>query len=245
MALRIGRVPYLHTEPFYVGMRRRDVTLCPLVASAIAGAAHKGEIDAAPVPLVHCPGLADTWQPVAGFCIASAQQAGSCLLHARQPISALSGVSIGIPDEAATAVRLLDVLLQRKYHIQPGPYVSPQAAPEALLLMGNEGLRQRRGGAGFAHTYDLGAEWHAWTGLPCVFARWMVRREVSTADRTKLEEMLYVGLEEGVNALCELAKPRQDLLMLPRDVVTYIQGFRYYIGRAEEQAIEQFQHYIQ
>jgi hypothetical protein len=33
--------------------------------------------------------------------------------------------------------------------------------------------------------------------------------------------------------------------MLPRDIATYIQGFRYYIGRAEQRAIEQFQGYLQ
>jgi hypothetical protein len=32
--------------------------------------------------------------------------------------------------------------------------------------------------------------------------------------------------------------------MLPRDIVTYIQGFRYYIGKSEQQAIDQFQRYL-
>ena len=59
-------------------------------------------------------------------------------------------------------------------------------------------------------------------------------------DRALLEDTLYVGLEEGVNALYGLADPREDLLMLPRDIVTYIQGLRYYIGHAEQQSIEQF-----
>ena len=63
-------------------------------------------------------------------------------------------------------------------------------------------------------------------------------------DRALLEEALYVGLEEGVGALCHVANPREDLLMLPRDIVKYIQGFRYYIGRSEQQAIEQFRRYL-
>ncbi len=64
-------------------------------------------------------------------------------------------------------------------------------------------------------------------------------------DKARLEEALYIGLEDGVDTLCQIARPRQDLLMLPRDVVTYIQGFLYYMGRAEQQAIEQFQRYLQ
>ena len=105
--------------------------------------------------------------------------------------------------------------------------------------------RQRRGAPGFSYTYDLGAEWHAWTGLPFVFARWMVRKEAAAKDKALLEEALYVGLEDGVEALYQVAEPREDLLMLPRDIVTYIQGFRYYIGKSEQQAIDQFQRYLQ
>ena len=101
------------------------------------------------------------------------------------------------------------------------------------------------GGRQVSYTYDLGAEWHAWTGLPFVFARWMVRKEVAAKDKALLEETLYVGLEDGVEALYQVAAPREDLLMLPRDIVTYIQGFRYYTGKSEQQAIEQFQRYLQ
>jgi predicted solute-binding protein len=73
----------------------------------------------------------------------------------------------------------------------------------------------------------------------------MVRREVSPNDLAMLEEALYVGLEEGVDALCQLAEPRQDLYMLPRDITAYIQGFRYFIGRSEQQAIDRFRGYLQ
>ena len=127
-----------------------------------------------------------------------------------------------------------------KYQVQPTAYGPLQAAHDAFLLIGNQALRQRSGAPGFPYTYDLGAEWHAWTGLPFVFARWMVRKEVAAKDKALLEETLYVGLEDGVEALYQVAAPREDLFMLPRDIVT-IQGFRYYTGKSEQQAIEQFQ----
>jgi len=245
MALRVGRVPYLHAEPFYVDMARRGMALYELAPRAVAVAAARGEIDAGPVPLAECFCLQDRFEPVAGFCVASVQHAGSSLLYSTRPITALAGTHIGVTDEASTTLRLLDVLLRVKYQVQPVAYVPLQAAHDAFLLIGNDALRQRRGAPGFPYTYDLGAEWHAWTGLPFVFARWLVRRDVAPTDRTLLEEALYTGLEDGVNALCQLTRPRQDLLMLPRDIATYIQGFCYYIGRAEAQAIDLFQHYLQ
>jgi chorismate dehydratase len=245
MALRIGRVPYLHAEPFYVDMARRGLALTELVPRAVTVAVANGEIDAGPVPLVDSFRLEDRLQAVAGFCIASVQDAGSSLLFSTKPIEALAGAHIGITDEASTAPRLLEVLLRLKYQVRTAVYGSLDASHAAFLLIGNEGLRQRTGVSGFPYTYDLGAEWHAWTGLPFVFSRWMVRKDVSPQDLAVLEEALYVGLEEGVDALCELARPRRDLYMLPRDIATYIQGFRYFIGRSEEQAINRFCQYLQ
>jgi len=245
MALRIGRIPYLYAEPFYFDMARRGMAFSECVPGSIAVAMANGTIDAGPVPLVDCCRLEDRFESVAGFCVASVQRAGSSLLYSTKPITDLAGAHIGVTDEAATTLRLLRVLLHVKYQIQPAAYGPLQAAHDAFLLIGNQALRQRRGAPGFSYTYDLGAEWHAWTGLPFVFARWMVRKEVAARDKALLEETLYVGLEDGVEALYQVAEPREDLLMLPRDIVTYIQGFRYYIGKSEQQAIDQFQSYLQ
>lgn len=245
MALRIGRIPYLHAEPFYVDMARRGLALIELTPRAVGVAAANGEIDAGPVPLVDSFHLEDRMQAVAGFCIASVQEAGSSLLFSVKPIETLAGTYIGVTEEASTAPRLLDVLLRLKYRVRTVNYGPLTASHEAFLLIGNEGLRQRMGTPDFPYIYDLGAEWHAWTGLPFVFSRWMVRKDVSPRDRALLEESLYAGLEEGIDALCQLAQPRADLHMLPRDVAQYIQGFQYYIGRSEQQAIDQFQRYLQ
>lgn len=245
MALRIGRVPYLHAEPFYVAMARPGITLHDLVPGAMAVAATHGDIDAGPVPLVASWHLQDRFEPVAGFCVASVQHAGSCLLYSTRPISALAGAYIGVTAEAASARGLLHVLLRLKYQVQPAAYVPLQAAHDAFLLIGNAALRQRLGVAEHPYTYDLGTEWYAWTGLPFVFARWLVHKAIPLQDKTRLEEALYLGLEDGVEALCQVARPRADLLMLPREVVTYIQGFRYYLGRAEEQAMAQFHSCLQ
>jgi chorismate dehydratase len=245
MTLRVGCIPYLHSEPFYFDMARRGLVLSELVPSALATAAADGKIDAGLLPLADCFRLADRFQPVAGFCLATRQKTGSTLLYSTRPLEALDGAQIGILDEAATAPRLLHVLLRLKYQVQPAAYVPLQAAHDAFLLIGNHGLRRRRGAPGFPYLYDLGEVWYDWTGLPFVFARWMVRKDVTPQDRALLEDALYVGLEEGVDALHRIAEPREDVLMLPRDVVRYVRGFRYYISREEQQAIEQFEQYLQ
>jgi chorismate dehydratase len=242
MVMRVGRVPYLHYEPFYFDMVRRGIELCELSPAELCAAAGEGEIDAGPIPLGDSFRLEDRFQPVAGFCLASLKQASSLLLFSSKPIEALHGAQIGITHEASTPPWLLHLLLRLKYQVQPAAYVSLQDPHEAFLLIGNRALRQRMGARSFPHRYDLGAEWYSWTGLPCVFSRWMVRQDIDPKDRALLEDTLYVGLEEGVNALYGLADPREDLLMLPRDVVAYVQGLRYYAGSAEQRGIDQFRH---
>ncbi len=67
---------------------------------------------------------------------------------------------------------------------------------------------------------------------------------MDTKDIALLEDTLYVGLEDGVDALYHLNEPRDDLLMLPRDVVIYIQGLRYFIGLSEQKGIDKFREYL-
>lgn len=235
----------MHCEPFYFDMERRGIELYEMVPSAVASAAQEGEIDAGLAPLVDCFRLEDRFQPVSGFCVASTEWAGSVFLYSTKPIEELDGARIGITDEDSTAPKLLQVLLNLKHRVQPEAYVSLREPNDAFLLVGNRALRQRRGARGFPHKYDLGQEWNVWTGLPFVFSRWIVRKDLDSKDIALLEDTLYVGLEDGVDSLYHLNEPREDLLMLPKDIVDYIQGLRYYVGLSEQKAIDQFRQYLE
>jgi chorismate dehydratase len=156
--MRVGRVPYLHAEPFYFDMARRGIELDELVPSALVAAAEHGEIDAGPMPLAASFRLEERFQPVAGFCVAGARQAGSIFLYSTVPIAELNGAGIAVSDEASSAPSLLQILLRLRYGVQLKGYVPLTASHDGLVLVGNEALRQRLGVPGFRHTYDLGAE---------------------------------------------------------------------------------------
>lgn len=242
--MKVGRIPYLSCEPFYFEMERRGMALYDVVPSAMAGAIALGEIDAGPVPLADCFRLADHFRFLSGFCVATIRKTGSVMLHAKQPIEALSGSRIGIPGEAATSFRLLQVLLALKYQVQPAAYVPLADAYDAFLLIGNEGLRRRGGAREYPYIYDLGEEWYQWTSLPFVFVRWLVRKDMDRKAAAVLEDTLYVGMQDWADGLFRLAKSRDDLLMHPRDILEYTQGIRYFIGVPEHRAIDRFQQYL-
>jgi chorismate dehydratase len=245
MALKVARVPYLSCEPFYFEMERRGVELYDTVPSALAGAAARGEIDAGPMPLVHCFHLDEQFRFLSGFCLATVRRASSVALHSKRPIHELTGSSIGIPDEAATAALLVKVLLTLKHHVQPAAYVPFGETNDAFLLIGSEGLRQRHGVWDYPHTYDLGEEWSQWTGLPFVFARWVVRKSLDRTEVTSLEDALYTGMQDWADGLFRAAEGRDNVLMHPRDILEYTQGIRYFLGVPEQRAIERFKHYLE
>jgi chorismate dehydratase len=242
--MKVGRIPYLSCEPFYFAMEQRGIALSDVVPSAMAEAAATGAIDAGPAPLTDCFHLAEQFRFLSGFCLATIRKAGSVVLHAQRPIQELTAARIGIPAEAATSFRLLQVVLALKYQVQSVEYVTLTDPYDAFLLVGNEGLRQRHGIEDYPHTYDLGEEWYQWTRLPFVFARWIVRKDLDRKAVAVLEDTLYVGLQDWADGLFRSSPAREDLLMHPRDILEYTQGIRYFIGVTEQRAMERFQYYL-
>ena len=250
MAIKVARIAYLGCEPFYYDMDRRGIQLLNMTPNTTAAALRNGEIDSGPVPLTDCIRLDDGFQPVSGFCIAAISNSGTSVLHSKQPITELNGSRIALPVEVSTSRSLLQILLTLKHGIKPGAFVGLEDvgdgadSHDALLLVGNQSLRRRRGVRGFPHKYDLGEEWREWTGLPFVFSRWMVRTDMDRTDASILEDALYVGQEEWLNNLYRMSGPRDDLLMLPKDVLEHIQSLRYYLGVTEQRSIELFAQHL-
>jgi len=245
MKIRVARLPYVSSELLYFDMERRGIELHQMTPSAISSAAEAGEIDAGPIPLADCARLEDRFRTLSGFCIATITSAGSVFLHSTKPIGELTGSRVGFTSGASTALKLLQVLLSLKYHVEPRAYVSLEDPNDAQLHIGNLGLRNRGGMRGFPHRYDLGEEWHEWTGLPFVFARWMVRRDLDSADAAVLEEAIYASLQDWSEGLFHLSDPPDSVRMHPRDILIHVQGFHYFIGVPEQKSIDLFLQYLQ
>jgi chorismate dehydratase len=245
MPARIARIPYLSCEPFYFDMERRGIALHDTTPSSLVDAAVRGEIDAGPIPLTDCWRLDDAFRFLSGFCLATIRRAGSVVLHSKVPMQELTGCQLAISGDAATSSLLLKVLLALKYHVSPAAYVTVEEANDAFLLVGSEGLRQRHGVWDYPHTYDLGEEWYQWTGLPFVFARWMVRKTLDRKDVAVLEDMLYVGLQDWADGIFRSTGSRDDVLMHPRDILEYTQGIRYFLGVPEQRAMDLFARHLE
>jgi len=214
--LRVGGLPYLNSEPFFAyleGVER--VSMMPRALGAVMA---RGELDAGLVSLADALAMGDALRRLP-FGIATPGATGSVLLFTRKPLPALHG---------AKDVRWTTV---------------PEAtdAIDAILVIGDEALRRRSRPSGFTTCVDLGAEWHAWTGLPAVFAVWVVRRAVSDEAQTRLAAAIDAALIRGLANLDAIATRRHgDTGITEAEVVAYLRNFIYRFGPAELRAIEEF-----
>ncbi len=244
MAINVGRVPDLNFEPFYIDMERRGLVLHNRSLKDVPQALRDGEIDAGPVSLADSFALEDICVPVSGFCLAAANRAGSNLLYSKKPMEELSQATIAAATNDSTTRKLFQVLLAQKQNGNADSFVEMSEEHDAFVISGDDALRRRRGARGYGHRYDLGEEWHTMTGLPFVFARWMARKEMGEDEMLLVEDTLYVGLEDGVDSLFHLSEPKDHLLMMARDVVEYIIGYRYFVGLSERKSIDLFKEYL-
>jgi chorismate dehydratase len=241
--IRIGKIPFLNCVLFFHGLENEaGIHLEPLVPRALSSAASEGEVDAGPVPLVTTWGIEDRFRPLDEFCISTIDRARSILFFSKRPFDRLDGATIGITQETSTSVRLLKTLLMHAWRVRPAQFTHVDwPNNDAFLLIGDEALIHRRGVKDYPHVADLGEVWHKWTGLPFVFARWMVRKDLPEADAQCVVQMLDRSLAEGWAHFERVVSPRTaDLHMTIEEMREYLRGFRFRMTTAEHQAIGKF-----
>jgi len=249
--MRIGKIPYLNSVLFYglcetdgsaASIEGEKIELVPLVPRQLSGAVVENAVDAGPVPLVTCWDIADRYEPLGDFCIATADKARSILFFSKRPVAELDGAAIGVTAETSTSVRLLKVLITHYYRVHPGAWVHLDwPNNDAFLLIGDEALIHRRGVKDYPHVVDLGEVWHAWTGLPFVFARWMVRRDLDDSRKRALAGFLERSVRDGRGRVEELVATRaRDLGMTTPEMREYLDGFSFTAGEAESAAMKRF-----
>ncbi len=194
--LRIGCVQYLNARPLIHGYAGPVVFEHP---SRLAAMLSDAELDAALVPsfqLFRSPQC----RIVDGVSIASSGPVFSVFLAYRGELEKVSSVSL---DQASlTSSNLLRCVLA-DFHGMAPRYVTENSPAEARLLIGNHAIsfRQRHGAE--YRFLDLGEEWTQQTGLPFVYALWLIRPEApGTAQAAEAFRELK---RRGVERIREIA----------------------------------------
>lgn len=243
----VGKIPYLNSVPFYENIERRQFKILPVTPRRMGVLSLKGQLDAGLFSLIDFLQQQDRLESL-DFCIATRDQVKSVLLFSNHGWQDLNGKTIGIIDDTATSVKLLQVLLEKRYGIKAifqrmNSGVNDCTQYDAVLLIGDEALRSRKYGlAGFEIVYDLATEWYEWKKLPFVFAIWAVQKTMTQDKKDELKGIIQHSLAraEGDYALVGQL-PAKRINLTSEESVDYLAGFNFRMGVRERAAIEEFQ----
>jgi aminodeoxyfutalosine synthase len=243
----IGKIPYLNSVPFYAQLEKRQFTILPVTPRRMGVLAHNGQMDAGLFSLMDYLRQKDSFDLVP-YCIATRDHVKSVMLFSNHGWKDLEGKTIGITDDTATSVQLLNVLLQKKYGVHANlqrmhSSVNNLDQFDAILLIGDDALRANKFGlAGFELYYDLATEWYDWMKLPFVFAVWAVKKSLEVSLRNELSDIIRFALESSENMLEIVGEVHGKRIGLTfEEAGEYLRCFTYRLGERELMAIEQFQ----
>ena len=205
MTLAVGHITYANCTPFFhhlveAGFRGRIV---PGVPAQLNSKLAAGQVDASPSSSFE---YARNWQKyflLPDLSISAFGAVKSVLLFSPSAPEDLAGTEIALTGESATSVRLLHILLrefaglkQVRAAVPTAPIEELIAAGRPALLIGDRALRAALAPPPGMQIYDLGELWQRHTGLPFVFALWILRRQV-VADQAAAIRELVAQLEES------------------------------------------------
>jgi chorismate dehydratase len=195
MTLRVGRIAYLNVAPYFHFLAQQGFQgeVVAGVPAALNRMLAQGEIDICPSSSYEYGLHADDYLLLPEHSISSVGPVHSVLLFSTGPLEHLQYQTINITGESATSVNLLQILLTRfcgndglTLQIPKRPVEACLAEGQSALLIGDRALSAARKRPANVVVTDLGALWYHFTGLPFVFALWILRRE---AARTSPEEL--------------------------------------------------------
>lgn len=235
--IRVGAVNYLNTKPLIheLEMLAPNIELLLDVPSRLADLLAEGRLDVALIPAIEYF-RSGTYTIVPDIAIASRGPVLSVTLFSRLPWTGIR--RIALDEGSRTSAALCQILLRKRHGVQPEVVSLPmnRAAEDvdadAVLLIGDRAMRACL--PGFAHAFDLGQEWHDWTGLPFVYAFWAVREGV---DLGPAAEALHEAKRRGCAQIGPIAQREAAGLGLDAGFCRrYLQSIIHFDLGAREQA---------
>jgi chorismate dehydratase len=256
--LRIGRFSYSNLFPiFYMLDKAADCSAYEFiegVPSYLNREIREGRIDVSPsssIEYLRNPGRYDL---IPGHSISSSGAVGSIFLFSKRPIEALGNITVFTSSQSETSVVLLNIIL-RKFLNAECTFVSTSepiekvlGSGEAYMLIGDDALTESLKWPGL-RTYDIGELWYKHTGLPSVFALWIVRRDCCR-DRGELLGSFIRALDAAkTSALRNLeavaaASPLRNFIP-EKELVSYWKGISYDFGDEHRKGLDLFRAYAE
>ena len=240
-----------------------------------------GQIDLSPSSSIEYLRYKDRYVFIDGHSLSSKGPIESIFLLSRIPIKSLEGRKILTSSQSDTSVVLLDIILKKFYKVEcflestNETLESLLNKADAFLCIGDDALKAKKtvtsntpsltlpstshgprgGGKGWGgiYVYDLGDLWFRNTGLPFVFALWIVRKDSSqekadllkkfTHDLNKAKTLAREHFDKIAHALKPLLFNRHALLLTEKEILSYWKGISFDLKEEHKKGLELFRNY--
>ncbi len=252
MTLVVGHIAYTNCAPFFHHLRAAGFSgeIVSGVPAQLNRLLAEGKIDVSPSSSFE---YARNWRDyllLPGLSISTRGPVRSVLLFSPHRLTALEGSQIALTGESASSVHLLKILLHEFVGLDQVSYAVPEGQVEEIisqggsaLLIGDRALKMAKSYVDGV-IYDLGELWYRYTGLPFVFALWILRRSAALEKTAQVHALLSQLERSQQRAFADLLGLAQSVpersWMTEAGLVDYWQTMSYGLDEEHLRGLELF-----
>ncbi len=242
--LRIGVVPYMNAKPLICELSQRTnlVELTLEVPSLLPGMLNHDHIDVALIPSIEYFRNGN-YTIIPDVSISSTGAVESVKIFSKVPMQDIR--TVALDKSSLTSCTLTKIIFHEVYHTSPqytqwnNLYDISRIDTDAALIIGDNAMKVIDNGY---ITLDLGQAWFEYTGLPFVYALWVVKKDRHIPG---LNNLLKNAKETGIRLVKSIAAAESQRLQLSQErCLHYLtNSIRYNLGNEEIKGLQAFYHY--
>lgn len=253
--LRIGKIPYLNLFPFFYFLEKiKDPSFEFIedIPSRLNKKLRAGEIDVSPSSSIEYLLNPNLYEIIEDHSISSRGPVRSIILFSKSPLEELRNRTFLVTDQSDTSIIQLEIIANIFLRLDIKTKRSQLSLDEGLrqypayLLIGDEAMKNVYLNKKF-YIYDLGELWERHTGLPFVYALWIIRKDALNNKGIlikKLKEELDKIKRDFLRApaqICHL--PEISNIIGPEEVLGYWKTLSFDLTVGHKKGLELFRHY--
>ena len=223
MDLNISIVSYLNSIPFVSALENTEfsfnINLSKDIPADCAAKLIDGTVDIGLIPVAVLPKIKNA-QIISDFCIGSEGEVATVLLLSDSPINEIKDVYLDT--HSRTSVELVKILFRDFWKVVPEykslnyskEFVLPQNS--AMLLIGDKVFGTEKK---YEYSYDLGAAWTEFTGLPFTYACLVSNKHIPESIISELNDAFAIS----ISSLSEIVNQFDTDIINKEELITYLE----------------------
>ncbi len=262
--LKVGRIPYANLFPIFYYLENKcdisDYRFINGVPSRLNKMLREGDLDVSPSSSIEYLRNKDKYLVLPWFSISSSGPIKSILLFSKYPLDELGGKTIAVSSESETSQLLLKVILNEFFHTKCVFKQESRRSVKniltsfpAMLHIGDTAMIEAHKFSldkrlqSSMYVYDLGDLWDKFTGLPFVFALWVVRKKAAEEKgqliRKLSDDLIKAGEFAGRRFKMIAREAPHNKSLSEKELVEYWKLISYDFSEKQMEGLNLFERY--